>query len=122
MPTHLAVVGRRSSQPVTTSGGTPIDIAETVLPASRDDPTASRLLGAVDNALREMRMRQSQFPSGATSELRLGIVIRAANGTRMDVLTGSVDLRDLDLDTNEDRETILHELQALEREFLSGSS
>lgn len=119
MDTHLAVIGRRSSETVTTAGNTPVDIADIALPTSLNDPTASRLLSAIDDAFREMRVRQSQFPAGTTSELRLGIVVTTANGTNTDVLTASVNLRDLDLAHTDDRKTVLDELQALEREFLS---
>lgn len=120
MNTHLAIVGRRSSETVPGPDGTPLDLADVAVPTSLEAPTAARLLDAIDDTLREMRTRQAQFPSGATSELRLGLVVTAANGTGTEVLTGSVNLRDLDFATTADRETVLHELQALEQEFLSG--
>lgn len=120
MSTHLAVIGHRSSHPVMMAGDSPVDLADLALPSSLDHPMAARLLNAIDDALREMRVRQSQFPAGATSELRLGIIVTATNRTNTDVLTASVNLRDLDLADTDDRQTVLDEVQALEREFLSG--
>jgi hypothetical protein len=119
MDAHLAIVGRRSSQPVVGTGGTPVDLIDTGLPTSEDDPSGPWLFDAIDDALREMRVRQRQVPGDATTPLRLGLVVTAEGGTALDVLTGSANLRDLDLATATGREAVLDDLRTLEQEFLS---
>lgn len=121
MNAHLAVIGRHTSETVPASGGAPLDLADTAVPNSTDDPAATRLFRAVKDTLREMRVRQGQVPGDARSPLRLGLIVTAQNGTGMDIQTGSANLRDLDLETNEDRETVLDELRTLEQEFLTGN-
>jgi hypothetical protein len=120
MNVHLAVVGRRSSQPVQGSGGAPVDLADLGLPASAEDRSSRWLFEAIGDALREMRVRQGQVPGDAASPLRLGLIVTAENGTALDVKTGSANLRDLDVTTRPDRETVLEELRALEEALLSG--
>lgn len=120
MNAHLAVVGRQSSQPVLGSGGAPVDFADIVLPPSADDRSSTWLFEAIDDALRQMRVRQGQMPGDASAPLRLGLVVTAANGTALDVNTGSANLRDLDVATTADRRTVLSELRDLEAAFLSG--
>ena len=117
MNAHLAVVGRRSSQPVMGPGGAPVDLTDTALPTSARGPDATRLFRALADARREMRVRQSQAPADATSALRLGIIETAKNGTTLEVRTASTNLRTLDLQDKGDRETVLRELRALEREL-----
>jgi len=121
MNAHLAVIGHRSSQPVTGPSGTPIDLTNTTLPTSVGGREARRLFRALDDALREMRVRQRQVPADATSPLRVGIIETAENGTSLDIHTASTDLRTLDLQVRADQQTVLHELRTLEREFLSDS-
>ncbi|MFB6248115.1 MAG: hypothetical protein ABEL97_06060 [Salinibacter sp.] len=120
MNAHLAVVGHRSSQPVLGAGGAPVDLADTALPASAADRSSSWLFDAIDDALRQMRVRQGQVPGDASSPLRLGLVVTAENGTALDVKTGSVNLRDLEVATPPDRQTVLSEIRDLEQAFLSG--
>ncbi len=120
MNAHLAVIGHRTSETVTPSGAAPVDLADSAVPSSTNGPAATRLFRAISDALREMRVRQRQVPGDATSSLRLGLIVTAENGTGMDVRTGSANLRDLDLDTTHDRETVLDELRTLERDFLTG--
>ena len=117
MNAHLAVVGRQSSQPVAGAGGTPVDLADTVLPPSAEDPSSTWLFRAIADALREMRVRQAQVPGEADSPLRLGLIVTAENGTALDVKTGSANLRDLDV-AGPDREAVLRDLRALEEAFL----
>ena len=121
MNAHLAVVGRRLSQPVMGSGGAPVDLTDTALPTSARGSDATRLFRALADALREMRVRQSQASANATSALRLGLIETAQNGTALEVRTASTNLRTLDLQDRDDRETVLRELRALEQEFLDGS-
>ncbi len=121
MNAHLAVIGHRSSQPVTGSGGAPIDLVDTALPSSVHAPEARRLFRAVGDALREMRVRQGQATADATTPLRLGIIATAEDGTALDVQPASTNLRTLDLEAEEDREAVLRELRALERAFLEGN-
>ena len=120
MNAHLAVVGRRSSQPVLGSGVAPVDFTDLALPTSADDRSSTWLFQAIDDALRQMRVRQGQVPGDATSPLRLGLVLTAENGTAMDVKTGSANLRDLDVMTTADRRTVLSDLRDLEQALLSG--
>lgn len=117
MNAQLAVIGRRSSETVVHGGG-PVDITNVGLPRSTDDRGAGNLLRAIENTLREMRVRQGQVPGDATSDLRLGLILTEDDGTGLEVLTGTENLRDLDLETTPGRETVLEELHALEREFL----
>lgn len=119
MNAQLAVIGRRTSESVDQPGGIPVDLTDITLPASKDDPAATRLLRAIDDALREMRVRQRQVPGNASSPLRLGLIVTADNGTGLNIQTGSVNLRDIDLPTKRDRQTVLDELHALERDFLT---
>ncbi|GEM_PF-3654915 len=120
MNAHLAVVGQRSSEPVLGPGGAPVDLTDTTLPTSARGTAARRLFGALADALREMRTRQAQLPADAKSPLRVGLVATAQNGTALDVQTAPTNLRTLDLDDPDDCETVLHELRALERAFLTG--
>lgn len=120
MNAQLAVIGHRTSETVTQSGSAPVDLTDVGLPSSPNDPAAAGLLRAIEDALRDMRVRQRQVPGDATSPLRLGLIVTADNGTGLNVQTGSVNLRDLDLGTSADRETVLDELHTLEREFLTG--
>lgn len=50
--------------------------------------------------------------------LGLGIIETAQNGIAPEVRTASTNLRTLDLQDEDDRETVLRELRALERELL----
>ena len=120
MNAHLAVVGRRSSHPVDGSDRSPLDLTDTALPTSVYGAEARRLFRALDDALREMRVRQAQAPTDAESSLRLGLIVTAENGTGLDVHTASTNLRTVDLDDADDRKTVLGELRDLEREFLTG--
>lgn len=119
MDAHLAIIGRRSSQPVAGAGGAPVDLIDTGLPASEDARSGTWLFDAIDDALREMRVRQRQVPGDATTPLRLGLVVTDEGGTALDVLTGSANLRDLDLAAAPGREAVLDDLRTLEQEFLS---
>lgn len=119
MNAQLAVIGHRSSETVVREGG-PVDITDVALPHSTDAPPARRLCRAIENALREMRVRQGRVPGDATSDLRLGLIITKENGTGLEVKTGDENLRDLDLGTRTGRETVLEELHDLERDFLTG--
>lgn len=103
------------------SGGAPVDLTDTALPTSARGPDATRLFRALTDALREMRVRQSQASADARSSLRLGIIETAQNGTALEVRTASTNLRTLDLQDEDDRGTVLRELRALEREFLDGN-
>jgi len=118
---HLTVVGHRSSQPVTGAEGAPIDLTDATFPSSVHASEAKQLFRALSDALREMRVRQGQASADATTPLRLGIIATAENGTALDVQTASTNLRTLDLDAEPDREAVLRELRALEREFLEGN-
>ena len=120
MNAHLAVVGRRSSHPVEGADRSPLDLTDTALPTSVHGTEARRLFRALDDALREMRVRQAQAPADAESALRLGLIVTAENGTALDVHTASTNLRTVDLDNSGDRETVLGELRDLEQEFLAG--
>ena len=118
MNAHLAVVRCRSSQPIMGSGGAPIDLTDTALPTSARGSDATRLFRALADARREMRVRQSHASADAPSTLRLVIIETAQNGTALEVRTASTNLRTLDLQDEDDRETVLRELRALERELL----
>ena len=119
MNAHLAIVGRRSSKPVIAPGGSPADLSELAVPAPGEDPPEAWLFAAINDALREMRVRQRQVSGDATTPLRLGLIVTAEGGTALDVLTGSENLRSLDFTTDADRETVLQDLRALEQAFLS---
>ncbi len=120
MDVHLAIIGHRSSQPVAGPGGAPVNLIDTGLSTSEDDPAGAWLFEAIDDARREMRVRQRQIPGDATTPLRLGIVVTAEGGTALDIHTGSANLRSLDPATAADRETVLQDLRTLEQTFLSG--
>ncbi|WP_103026780.1 hypothetical protein [Salinibacter altiplanensis] len=120
MNAHLAVVGHRSSHPVHGADRSPLDLTDTALPTSVHGAEARRLFRALDDARREMRVRQAQSPADAKSPLRLGLVVTGENGTALDVHTASTNLRTVDLDDAGDREAVLGELRDLEREFLAG--
>ena len=117
MNAQLAVVGRRSSRPVDGSDRSPLDLTDTALPTSVHGAEARRLFRALDDALREMRVRQAQ--ASADSPLRLGLIVTADNGTALNVHTASTNLRTMDLGDANDRETVLQELRELEQAFLS---
>ena len=119
MNAHLAVVGRRSSQPLMGSGRTPLDLTDTTVPTSLHGAEARRLFRALTDACREMRTRQAQAPTDAESPLQLGLIVTAENGTALDVHTASLNLRTVDLDDADDRETVLDALRTLEQKFLS---
>lgn len=121
MNAHVAVIGRHTSETVPASGGAPLDLADTAVPSSSDGPAATRLFRAIRETLREMRVRQRQVPGDATSPLRLGLIVTRQNGTGMDIQTGSVNLRDLDLASSGDRAILLDELRNLEQKFLTGN-
>ncbi len=114
MSVPLAVIGRKFSEPVTGPNGRPIDLSDRVLPRSLDEPSAERLLDAVERAVREMRIRQRSAPMSTTAPLRLGLVLPRS------VDTADLDLQSVDFDSADDRSEVLDALRSLESGFLSG--
>ena len=119
MIAYLAVASPQSSEPVSGTGGSPIDLTTYALPSSASDSKASRLLSAVERAKREMSIRQQQ--SAAGSEVRLAIITTTDAGTEMEATVGEIDLQSVDFDAPSDRSDVLDSIRRLERRVLSGS-
>ncbi|PSQ95709.1 MAG: hypothetical protein BRD55_08715 [Bacteroidetes bacterium SW_9_63_38] len=119
MRAHLSVVSEHFSERVTGHGGAPIDLAEMSLPASADTPAAQRLVDAIAEAVREMRIRLRTTPAGGDAPLRLGIVATTDAGTGMEIETVGLSLQDVDFTAGAGRTKVLDALHDLERAFLS---
>lgn len=119
MNVTLAVVGHHSSEPVKGRGGAPIDLSNTTLPTSAEDPAAGRLFGAVEAAVRDMRLRAASTPAGAEAPLRLGLIVTTEAGTNLEVNTTPPNLQEVDLHDSETRATLLSNLRNLERSVVT---
>lgn len=118
MRAHLAVMSEHFSERVT-AGGTPVDLAETGLPTSTDDPAAARLLDAISTAVQEMRIRLRSTPAGGDAPLRLAVVATTDAGTGMEVETVGLSLQEVEFASEDGRADVLDALHDLERAFLS---
>ena len=113
MSVPLAVLGRQFSEPVTGSDGRPIDLSDCALPRSLQDPSADRLLDALERATREMRIRQRGAPMSTDAPLWPGLILSRH------VETADLDLQAIDFDASDDRSAVIDSLRSLERTFLS---
>jgi len=118
MRVHLAVISEHFSERVIQGGG-PVDLADTAVPASADTPAARRLVDAIAEAVREIRIRLRSTPAGGDAPLRLGVISTTDAGTGMEVETVSLSLQSVDFASQAGRADVIEALQALERDFLS---
>jgi len=119
MRSQLALVSEHFSEQITGSDGRPVDLSDTTLPADADTPAARRLIDAIAEARRELRIRLRSTPAGGDAPLRLGIISTTEAGTGMEVETAPLAVQDLDFESNDDRERLLDGLRELERSWLS---
>lgn len=119
MRSQLALVSEHFSERITGADGRPVDLSDTTLPSSADAPAAHRLIDAVAEARRELRIRLRSTPAGGDAPLRLGIISTTGAGTGMEIETASLPVQDLDLQSDADRERLLDGLRELERAWLS---
>ena len=113
MAVPLAVIGRQFSEPVTGSDGRPIDLSDCILPRSHEAPSAERLLDAVEEAVREMRIRQRNAPMSTDAPLWPGLILTRS------VETVDLDLQSIDFRSSDDQSDVIDALRTLERTFLS---
>ena len=119
MRSHLALVSEHFSEQIIGTDGRPIDLSDTPLPTDADTPAARRLIDAIDEARRELRVRLRSTPAGADAPLRLGIISTTEAGTGMEVETAPLAVQDLDFQSDADRERLLDGLRELERAWLA---
>ena len=119
MRSYLAVASEHFSEQICGSDGTPIDLVDTVLPRSVDTPSAARLMRAVADAKREMRIRLGSTPAGRDAPLRLAVITTTEAGTGMEAKTAPLPLQEVDLETESDRRRVLQVLRDLERDILA---
>jgi hypothetical protein len=80
MRSRLAVASEHFSEQIRGSDGTPLDLTRTSLPRSADSPQAARLLEAIADAKREMRLRLGSTPAGRDAPLRLAVITDPCEG------------------------------------------
>lgn len=119
MQAHLTVISEHFSERVQGPGGHPVDLADTAVPTSADTPAAKRLVEAVAEAVREMRLRLRSTPAGGDAPLRLALVSTTDAGTGMEIETAPPSLQEVDLQSRSGREQVLESVRELERTFLS---
>jgi hypothetical protein len=119
MRSQLALVSEHFSEQIAGADGRPVDLSDTVLPPDTDTPAADRLIDAIAEARRELRIRLRATPAGADAPLRLGLISTTEAGTGMEIETASLPVQNLDFQSDTDRERILDGLHALERSMLS---
>jgi hypothetical protein len=117
MRAQLAVITEHFSERVSGHGGAPIDLSEETLPASPDDPAARRLVDAIAQAVREIRIRLQSTPVGSDVPLRLGVISTTDAGTGMEVETVALSLQSVDFAS--EAGDVLDALHKLEQAFLS---
>jgi hypothetical protein len=117
MRVHLAVISEHFSERVT-DGGSPVDLADTAVPASAEGPAAERLVDAIARAVRAMRIRLRSTPAGGDAPLRLGVISTTEAGTGLEVDTAALSLQDVDFASKAGRADVLDALHELERAFL----
>jgi hypothetical protein len=115
----LALVSEHFSEQITGADGRPVDLSGTALPADVDTAAARRLIDAIAEARRELRIRLRSTPAGGNAPLRLGLISTTEAGTGMEIETASLPVQDLDLQSDADRERVLESLHELERTWLS---
>ena len=119
MHAHLTVITEHFSERVTGERGAPMDLADSAIPESLDDPRGNRLVDAIARAVREIRIRLRSTPAGADVPLRLGVVSTTDAGTGMEVETADLSLQDVDFTSEAERADVLDALHKLERAFLA---
>ena len=119
MRSQLALVSEHFSEQITGADGRPVDLSDTALPTSADTAAARRLIDAIAEARRELRIRLRSTPAGADVPLRLGIISTTEAGTGMEIETVPLPVQELDFQSDADRERILDSLRELERAWLS---
>jgi hypothetical protein len=119
MKSYVAVASEHFSEQICGPDGTPIDLVDTALPRSTDSPQAARLLEAIADAKREMRIRLGSTPAGRDAPLRLAVITTTDAGTGMEVETASLPLQEVDLEAEAHRTRVLQALRELERDLLS---
>ncbi len=119
MRSYIAVASEHFSEQIRGPDGTPIDLTDTALPRSTDTPQAARLLEAIADATREMRVRLGSTPAGREAPLRLGVITTTDAGTGMEAETAPLPLQEVDLESEADQRRVLNALCELERDILS---
>jgi hypothetical protein len=119
MRSQLALVSEHFSEQIAGRDGRPVDLSDTALPADADTAAARRLIDAIAEARRELRVRLRSTPAGGDAPLRLGIISTTEAGTGMEIETAPLPVQELDFQSDADRERILDSLRELERTWLS---
>jgi hypothetical protein len=115
----LALVSEHFSERIAGADGRPVDLSDVTLPADVDTAAADRLIEAIAEARRELRIRLRSTPAGGAAPLRLGIISTTEAGTGMEIETVPLPVQDLDFQAPADRERLLDSLHELERAWLS---
>jgi hypothetical protein len=119
MRAQLAVITEHFSERVTGERGVPVDLSERAIPETLGDPRAKRLIDAVAQAGREIRIRLRSTPAGGDAPLRLGGISTTEAGTGLEVETADLSLQDVDFTSEAGRADVLDALHKLERAFLA---
>jgi hypothetical protein len=119
MRSHLALVSEHFSEQIAGANGRPVDLSDTTLPPSADTAAADRLIDAIAEARREIRIRLRSTPAGGDAPLRLGIISTTEAGTGMEIETVPLPVQELDFQADADRERVLDSLRELERAWLT---
>lgn len=118
MRSYLAIASRHFSERISGAGGRPLDLTETALPKDPKSPEAGRLISAIREARREIRIRLRSTPAGGESPLRLAIIQVTDAGTDMETETAPLPIQEIDFQSEADRKTLLQALRELERSAL----
>ncbi|HKL87455.1 MAG TPA: hypothetical protein VJ884_00525, partial [Salinibacter sp.] len=70
MRSQLALVSEHFSEQITGSDGRPVDLSDITLPTDTGTPAARRLIDAIAEARRELRIRLRSTPAGGDAPLQ----------------------------------------------------
>jgi len=118
MRSYLALVSEHFSERISGSDGAPLDLSEGTLPAETGTVQADRLIEAIKEARREIRIRLRSTPAGAEVPLRLAIIQTTDAGTDMDIETAPLPIQEVNFQSETDREKLLSSLRKLEQSHL----